>query len=129
MVDTITDTTAAPTAPKPGEPAPAELIIVSGLSGSGKTVALRKLEDLGYYCVDNLPAALMPAFVQALSQGYVYDDVVIPLLVLYLGGILYGGHANKVWLLTLYERRVRGVRMLGWVAPQPVASRSNGVSA
>lgn len=48
---------------------PAELIIVSGLSGSGKTVALRTLEDLGYYCVDNLPAALMPAFVQAISQG------------------------------------------------------------
>lgn len=45
------------------------LIIVSGLSGSGKSVALRTLEDLGYYCVDNLPAALMPAFVQAISQG------------------------------------------------------------
>ena len=51
-------------------PAPPErLIIVSGLSGSGKSVALRTLEDLGYYCVDNLPAALMPAFVQAISQG------------------------------------------------------------
>lgn len=48
---------------------PDQLIIVSGLSGSGKTVALRTLEDLGYYCVDNLPAALMPAFVQAISQG------------------------------------------------------------
>lgn len=49
---------------------PDQLIIVSGLSGSGKTVALRTLEDLGYYCVDNLPAALMPAFVQAISQGH-----------------------------------------------------------
>jgi len=48
-----------------------QLIIVSGLSGSGKTVALRTLEDLGYYCVDNLPAALMPAFVQAISQNAV----------------------------------------------------------
>ncbi|MEO7431780.1 MAG: RNase adapter RapZ [Dokdonella sp.] len=48
---------------------PDQLIVVSGLSGSGKTVALRTLEDLGYYCVDNLPAALMPAFVQAISQG------------------------------------------------------------
>ncbi len=46
-----------------------QLTIVSGLSGSGKTVALRTLEDLGYYCVDNLPAALMPAFVQAISHG------------------------------------------------------------
>ena len=44
------------------------LIIVSGLSGSGKSVALRTLEDLDYYCVDNLPSALMPAFVRAVSE-------------------------------------------------------------
>jgi len=66
MVDTTTDTSTAPTGKSDSA---AELIIVSGLSGSGKTVALRTLEDLGYYCVDNLPAALMPAFVQAISQG------------------------------------------------------------
>jgi len=36
-----------------------ELIIVSGLSGAGKTVALRQLEDLGYYCIDNLPLGLL----------------------------------------------------------------------
>ena len=52
----------------PADVAAAQLIIVSGLSGSGKSVALRTLEDLGYYCVDNLPAALMPAFVQAVTQ-------------------------------------------------------------
>lgn len=45
------------------------LIVVSGLSGSGKSVALRTLEDLDYYCVDNLPSALMPAFVRAVSEG------------------------------------------------------------
>lgn len=39
------------------------LIIVSGLSGSGKTVALHVLEDLGYYCIDNLPAPLLKAAV------------------------------------------------------------------
>ncbi|MDA9368470.1 RNase adapter RapZ [Flavobacteriaceae bacterium] len=37
-----------------------ELIIISGRSGSGKSTALHQLEDLGYYCVDNLPAALLP---------------------------------------------------------------------
>ncbi len=37
------------------------MIIVSGLSGAGKTVALHTLEDLGYYCIDNLPCALLPA--------------------------------------------------------------------
>jgi UPF0042 nucleotide-binding protein len=37
-----------------------ELIIVTGLSGSGKSIALRVLEDSGYYCIDNLPATLLP---------------------------------------------------------------------
>ena len=65
--------TATTTAPVDGAHAsgPDQLIVVSGMSGSGKTVALRTLEDLGYYCVDNLPAALMPAFVQALSHSTV----------------------------------------------------------
>lgn len=40
-----------------------KLVIVSGLSGSGKTVALHTLEDEDYYCVDNLPLGLIPEFV------------------------------------------------------------------
>ena len=44
------------------------LIVVSGLSGSGKSVALSTLEDLDYYCVDNLPAELLTAFVQSMSH-------------------------------------------------------------
>ncbi len=38
-----------------------KFVIVSGLSGSGKSTALHALEDLGYYCIDNLPIALLPA--------------------------------------------------------------------
>ena len=45
------------------------LIIVSGLSGSGKSVALHVLEDLGYYCVDNMPAALLKAVVEEVTSG------------------------------------------------------------
>lgn len=45
-----------------------QLIIVSGRSGSGKTIALRVLEDLGYYCVDNLPLQLLPALIHSLRQ-------------------------------------------------------------
>lgn len=41
-----------------------KLIIVSGLSGSGKTVALKVLEDMGFYCIDNLPLGLIPAFIE-----------------------------------------------------------------
>lgn len=45
------------------------LIIVSGLSGSGKTIALHVLEDLGYYCIDNLPASLLKAAVEEVTEG------------------------------------------------------------
>ena len=38
------------------------LFIISGLSGSGKSIALQVLEDLGAYCIDNLPVGLLPAF-------------------------------------------------------------------
>ncbi len=44
------------------------LIIVSGMSGSGKSVALKTLEDLGFYCVDNLPAELLPDFVRSVAR-------------------------------------------------------------
>jgi RNase adapter protein RapZ len=39
------------------------IIILSGLSGSGKSVALHMLEDLGFYCIDNIPAALLKPFI------------------------------------------------------------------
>ena len=45
------------------------LIVVSGLSGSGKSVALRVLEDLGYYCIDNMPAALLKSVVDEITAG------------------------------------------------------------
>jgi len=53
--------------PTPGSAT--RLVVVSGLSGSGKTIALRTLEDLDYYCVDNLPGALLADFVDAVTAG------------------------------------------------------------
>lgn len=48
-----------------------QLTLISGVSGSGKSIALRLLEDTGYYCVDNLPASLLPQLVEQLGQeGY-----------------------------------------------------------
>jgi UPF0042 nucleotide-binding protein len=44
-----------------------KLVIVSGLSGSGKSVALHTLEDVGYYCIDNLPAGLLSVLALELS--------------------------------------------------------------
>lgn len=46
------------------------LVIISGLSGSGKTIALHTLEDVGYYCTDNLPVGLLDAFVLEFSQPH-----------------------------------------------------------
>jgi len=48
-----------------------QLFLISGLSGSGKSVALKVMEDSGYYCVDNLPVELLPALMSHLDQaGY-----------------------------------------------------------
>ena len=42
----------------------APFVVVTGLSGAGKSQAIRALEDLGYFCVDNLPVALMPTLAE-----------------------------------------------------------------
>jgi UPF0042 nucleotide-binding protein len=49
-------------------------LIVTGLSGSGKTVVSRALEDFGYYCMDNLPAKLIPGFVDLWQREEVEID-------------------------------------------------------
>ncbi len=55
------------------------LIIVSGLSGSGKTVALHVLEDLDFYCIDNMPAALLDTLITQVieTQDSIYDNLAI----------------------------------------------------
>jgi UPF0042 nucleotide-binding protein len=45
-----------------------KLLIISGLSGSGKSIVLHVLEDLGYYCIDNLPTGMLPALADQLQQ-------------------------------------------------------------
>jgi UPF0042 nucleotide-binding protein len=45
------------------------VILISGLSGSGKTTAIKALEDIGFYCVDNLPVLLLPKFIELCGQS------------------------------------------------------------
>jgi UPF0042 nucleotide-binding protein len=45
------------------------VILISGLSGSGKTTAIKVLEDIGFYCVDNLPILLLPKFIELFEQS------------------------------------------------------------
>jgi UPF0042 nucleotide-binding protein len=52
------------------------IVIVTGLSGAGKTTALRALEDIGFYCVDNLPLPLVPQLVSCL-EGKNWSDVAL----------------------------------------------------
>lgn len=46
-----------------------ELLVVTGLSGAGKSQAIRCVEDLGYYCVDNMPPLLMKSFIKLVEDG------------------------------------------------------------
>ena len=50
------------------DPSAIHLVVLTGMSGGGKTVALRALEDLEFYCVDNLPSALLPELVDAATR-------------------------------------------------------------
>lgn len=56
-----------------------KLVIVSGLSGSGKTVALHTLEDAGYFCVDNLPVGLLSEFIDTtiITKPALYDLIAV----------------------------------------------------
>ena len=45
------------------------IVVVSGLSGAGKSVALQSLEDIGYYCIDNMPLTLLPEFARQLEDA------------------------------------------------------------
>ncbi len=45
-----------------------QIVLISGLSGSGKSIAIAVLADIGYYCVDNLPLALLPTLIEYLAQ-------------------------------------------------------------
>ena len=46
-----------------------DLLIVTGMSGAGKSHAANALEDIGFYCVDNIPPAIIPAFVELSARG------------------------------------------------------------
>src|ERR1700739_5140925 len=48
---------------------PGELVLITGMGGSGKASVLKAFEDLGYYCVDNLPVGLIPRFAELVGQS------------------------------------------------------------
>ena len=69
----MSSTGASSPAARPGRPEAAEarlrFIVVTGLSGAGKSYAIKCLEDIGYYCVDNLPTTLIPQFAELAAHS------------------------------------------------------------
>lgn len=53
------------------------LVVVTGMSGAGKTVAIQSFEDLGYFTIDNMPPTLMPKFLELIAQTQDYDKVAL----------------------------------------------------
>lgn len=82
-----------------------DIVIVTGLSGSGKSVAIRALEDIGFFCIDNLPVLLIPKFID-LCQGYQEEIKRIA-----LGVDLRGGHFFQSGPEVLAEMRAAGHRV------------------
>jgi UPF0042 nucleotide-binding protein len=72
MTTSPVNTNLTPKSAQVDEPAivvPLTVLIITGLSGSGKTTVLRALEDSGYFCVDNLPLSLLPPFLEEFSRS------------------------------------------------------------
>src|SRR2546427_828230 len=81
---------------------PMDIFIITGLSGSGKSVAIHALEDNGFFCIDNLPALLIPKFID-LCHGYQEEIKRIA-----LGVDLRGGQFLQTWPQVLTEMRAAG---------------------
>lgn len=79
-----------------------DIIIITGMSGSGKSVAIRALEDNHFFCVDNLPAVLIPKFIE-LCHGYRGEIGRVG-----LGVDLRAGQFLQNWPLILGEMRAAG---------------------
>ncbi len=82
-----------------------DIMVVTGLSGSGKSIAIRALEDSGFFCIDNLPILLIPKFID-LCQGYQEGIQRIA-----LGIDLREGHFFQYWPDVLGEMRKAGHRV------------------
>ncbi|MDP2603019.1 MAG: RNase adapter RapZ [Deltaproteobacteria bacterium] len=79
-----------------------DIIVITGLSGSGKSFAIRVFEDNGFFCVDNLPPLLIPRFIE-LCQGYQEEIMRIA-----LGVDLRSGHFLQSWPQVLADMRAAG---------------------
>ncbi|MEC9072411.1 MAG: RNase adapter RapZ, partial [Myxococcota bacterium] len=95
---------------------PLELVVLSGVSGSGKTTALHALEDAGYYCVDNLPSGLLQSFLSmAIGQPEMEHIALVmdirgasqdPDYVRHLQAVQDGGQPLRILFLDSADERI-----------------------
>lgn len=82
---------------------PLTLFIITGLSGAGKSTALAAFEDKGYYCVDNMPTALLPKFIELPMQGQTE-----------VAGLVFGMDLREKTFLNNYEAVFKQLRSKGY---------------
>lgn len=94
-----------------------ELVIITGMSGSGKASALKAFEDLGYYCVDNLPVELIPRFAELALQS-----VEIPRTALVVD-VREGAQLEKLPAILKSVRQIIPTRVIYLEASDPILLR------
>jgi UPF0042 nucleotide-binding protein len=92
---------------------PERIIIVTGLSGSGKSTAIKVFEDLGYFCVDNMPVALLSKFLELMDRAQELDKVALGMDIRdkefvrtypsVFSGLIRGGNNLKILFLEASE--------------------------
>ena len=94
-----------------------ELVIITGMSGSGKASALKSFEDLGYYCVDNLPVELIPRFAElALQSGEIPRTALVV-------DVREGTQLEKLPAILKSVRRIIPTRVIFLEASDPILLR------
>jgi len=94
-----------------------ELVIITGMSGSGKASALKAFEDLGYYCVDNLPVELIPRFAElALQSGEIPRTALVV-------DVREGAQLEKLPAILKSVKRMLPTRVIYLEASDPVLLR------
>ena len=94
-----------------------ELVIITGMSGSGKASALKAFEDLGYYCVDNLPVELIPRFAElAMQSGEIPRTALVV-------DVREGTQLEKLPAILKSVRRIIPTRVIYLEASDPILLR------
>jgi RNase adapter protein RapZ len=104
------------TVPHDGRPA-GELVIITGMSGSGKASVLKAFEDLGYYCVDNLPVGLIPRFAELAGQSSEIERTALVV------DVREGRQLEELPAIVKSVRRLIGTKVVFLEASDPVLLR------